>query len=403
MRKATIILASVLSILVGCSQQNPIGSNNTVPGTDTYLALAAGIIPDSIQSATLYLYCSSPSMQTVSLHRVTSSWSDSAVTWANFGGAFDAAAEGSLVANAPGWRTADITPLVRGWIRGQYVNHGLLLDQAASAPRGLFFSRDNVFMKPYLVVCYAGPNGDTCEQFPVMHDASIDQSIPDGNYGFAEVLFTGYAAVGSEYQGLVYIDLPLYTPPPSDTTSTDPGSDTTIVIDPNDSTGNGDPGDSTVIEEPVDHGCTRSASWWLRHSGCAPRAKIDSITPLLPIWLGTPGGPQSVEINSNCEAKEYLLRCHRARLFAAMKPLFSELLAAKLNIAAGADDSAVAEVIVAADQFIGSRAITKRAALTRSEMRLVHQWQHILHRFNVGEIGPGSCGLNRSNLELSEG
>lgn len=388
MRKSLFILLGMTALLAGCSEQSPLEPNDTGAYNNAFVLQTPGIVPDSIHSATLYLYCSSPSFQAVGIHRVNSPWSETSVTWNNFGAAYQSSADGSLLANTVGWISADVTNLVRGWVGGAFANEGMLLDQQITTqPRALFFSRDAVFFRPYLVVCYAGENGDTCEQFAPTRDASINQSVPDAVYGFAEVLLTGYADnPGEEYQSLAYFNLPVYTPPPPpiDTGGTDPGGDTVVVIDP---------GDSTQIQEPDENGCTKSSSWWLRHNGCSAPSSSDAVSELLPVWLGTPGGLNSVEITSPCQTREYLVRQRRPDQFAAVKTLLCEQLAAKLNIASGADDAAIENIVIAVDEFLAARVIDSRHTLSRSEMRRIHQWQKALQRYNHGEIGPGRCGL----------
>lgn len=399
MRRSALMIVCLSTVLGGCSLQDSLGPDNSASSANPYLASVVGIVPDSIRSATIYLYCSSPSMQTVGIHRVNGPWSDSTVTWDSFAASYDATSSGSLLANTVGWRTADVTQLVRGWVSGSVSNHGLLLDQAISVlPRGVFFSREAVFNRPYLQVCYAGANGDTCEQFAVMRDASINQAAPTTSLGFADMLFTGYSdAIGNEYQSLMFFSLPVYTPPPSDDTGSTGDTDTTGTGEPGDTVITDDPSDSTITDDPADNGCTRSASWWLRHTGCGSRSREDAVTELLPLWLGTPDGQYSIELTSSCQVTNHLLRRHRPEGFAALKPLLSELLAAKLNIAAGASDSGVAEVIQAADAFFASHQVDAGRSITWKEVRLIHRWCNTLHRFNVGEIGPGSCDfeLNR--------
>lgn len=395
MGKTTTLLATVglIIALVGCSEYGPTGSADTAATGDNFALKTGVIVPDSVKGATLYLYCSNPSMQTVNVHRAIASWSDSTVTWNNFAGAFDSSVHGSLPANTPGWKTADVTSLVREWVGGTYPNHGLLLDQEVSIyPYGLFFSKENAFMQPYLTVVYGGLNGDTTEQFPVLADASIDESAPDYSLGLAEVLFTGWAADGGfENQSLLYFDLPIYSPPPPD--------DSGGIDEPSDST-NVDPNDSTVVEpeEPLDSACTHPWPWWNRHSGCGPRSDTDVITPLLPLWIGEPDGSMSVLIEDNCMAVRYLHRRDRIDVFPSFRPLISELLTAKLNVAAGADDSAIAETIAAVDAFLGSRALDSRKSLSPQDLRDLRSWRQMLQRYNVGEIGPGACDPELDNL-----
>jgi len=112
MRKkiTSLALTGLLAALVGCSDRSPVGSASTA---DQPFALAAGVIvPDSVKTAALSVYCSGPSLQTVNVYRVTAPWAESTVTWNSFAGAYDTAAvHGSFAAAAPGWKTAEVTAL----------------------------------------------------------------------------------------------------------------------------------------------------------------------------------------------------------------------------------------------------------------------------------------------------
>jgi hypothetical protein len=67
----------------------------------------------------------------VNMHRITATWTEPGVTWANFGGSYDPAVVGSFTASASGWQTADVTALVRAWVNNTYRNYGVLLEQTA--------------------------------------------------------------------------------------------------------------------------------------------------------------------------------------------------------------------------------------------------------------------------------
>ena len=85
-----------------------------------------------IEEATLQLYFwlwSSEAPMTVTIYRVTNSWSESTATWDNMASA-KGAAYGSLVLrgwNDYGWNSADVTSLVRAWVGRQHPNYGIML------------------------------------------------------------------------------------------------------------------------------------------------------------------------------------------------------------------------------------------------------------------------------------
>lgn len=340
-------------------------------------ALTPGSAPE-VASASLYLYIASPSMQTVNVHRASVDWSD-AVTWNSFGGAFAPDVYASFAANMPGWKAVDVSSLVQAWRAGNQPNYGFLLDQPVAVyPRAVYFSSDGIMSHPYLEVCYATAAGDSCVQYAPGRDTYIDQSVPDNAFGSAEVLQTGYAdAYGNENQALLWFDVPVVADPP-------PADDTTGVIDPVQ--------DTTVAVE----NCTRHSLFWVRNSGCGRWSDGDAISALLPLWLGSEGGEHSIEITDNCKALHYLFGPKMHGWIRPLRPLYIELLTAKLNIAAGADPSAVAAVIEAADAFVASHADDMRSFLDRENIDELKGWWRTLHRYNQGEIGPGACEVEPS-------
>ena len=133
------LLAGML--VIGCSQNSETDIGLLHNSGIANLILPSGAV---LQSATLHLYIETRSMETVEVHRVTSPWNEMTVTWNSFGGAFDATTESSFAADVWGWRSADITGLVQGWLDGSYANYGLLIKQGdKSTPLTVFYSREN--------------------------------------------------------------------------------------------------------------------------------------------------------------------------------------------------------------------------------------------------------------------
>ncbi|WP_437804351.1 DNRLRE domain-containing protein [Sorangium sp. So ce693] len=120
-----------------------------------------------IASATLSLYQTYKiESSTVRVHRATAAWTESGVTWGNFGGGghFDPAIEASFVTGGPGgttgFRNVDVTALAQAWVSGELANHGVLLEEAAVTRSSLRSSESaSTTERPALTVCYH----DTCE------------------------------------------------------------------------------------------------------------------------------------------------------------------------------------------------------------------------------------------------
>jgi hypothetical protein len=142
-------------------------------------------------------------------------------------------------------------------------------------------------------------------------------------------------------------------------------------------------GDSSSVSIPVtvtSSGCTLSAGYWKTHP--------DAITPLLPIWLGTPNGAKSVEVTTSSQAVTILGIPDASN---GIDKLYAQLLAADLSIAKGADLSAVASTISAADAFLATHDASDWSALSASDKAQVIAWATTLANYNTGLIGPGEC------------
>lgn len=136
-------------------------------------------------------------------------------------------------------------------------------------------------------------------------------------------------------------------------------------------------------------GCTFTIGYWKTHAGFGPQA--DVVTPLLPIWLGTPGGAKSIDVTTAQIAVDILSQNVYGTPSNGITKLYAQLLGAKLNIANGADGSAVASTIAAADAFLATHNFNDWSSLSQAEKNIVLGWQGILDNFNEGIIGPGEC------------
>ncbi len=124
-------------------------------------------------------------------------------------------------------------------------------------------------------------------------------------------------------------------------------------------------------------GCTLTIGYWKTHPTATAK--------LLPIWLGTSGGLKSVQVTTAAQATTIL--SFNGDASDGINKLDGQLLGAKLSIADGADSSAVASTISAADAFLA----THWASLTKTQKTQVLNWATTLDTYNNGLTGPGHC------------
>lgn len=109
-----------------------------------------------ISSATLRLWVTGAENSSVGIHRVTQSWSEGTLTWANSGGvSHNATAAGSFVPASSGrYYDIDVTALVAQWRAGTAANYGLITRLAGNNSLATFTSREwgTVGQRPQLVV-----------------------------------------------------------------------------------------------------------------------------------------------------------------------------------------------------------------------------------------------------------
>ena len=203
-----LALLALAAVMAGCS--NDFDQTGTLTAPNSGLASAVGLQADGdIQSATLYVYVNQYSGHDVQVHRITSDWDEMTVTWNNFGGAFDPTDMGAFTSDDYGWKTADVTGLVQGWLDGDFDNFGLLLKQGdLLVPRTHLASRETEFA-PMLEICYASAEGPVCTELTAIADASIFENYPNDNTGAVQELFIGWYSVETlEKQCLIRFDLP---------------------------------------------------------------------------------------------------------------------------------------------------------------------------------------------------
>jgi roadblock/LC7 domain-containing protein len=145
----------------------------------------------------------------------------------------------------------------------------------------------------------------------------------------------------------------------------------------------GTTGDSTwtVNVNVPSAGCTLTIGYWKTHP--------DATARLLPIWLGTPGGLKSIQVITATQATTIL--SFNGDASNGINKLDGQLLAAKLSIATGADSSAVASTISAANVFLATHNSGDWASLTKTQKTQVLGWATTLDNYNNGLTGPGHC------------
>jgi hypothetical protein len=205
-----IVLNCALALAAGATLFVPTGARAAVPASATVAAIPAGSV---IDSATFSIAAFAGAGAYVNVHRITAPWSETTVTWNNFGGAFDPAGINTFL-GSPGWCSADVTGLVQAWVDGSVPNHGLLLEQGLTDPT-LYHASEfaTPALRPMLDIFYTPPGGSLQEvviQRPgaaadTVQDAYIWQLLPDSNNNY-DTLYTGNVS-GLEKQTLVQFDI----------------------------------------------------------------------------------------------------------------------------------------------------------------------------------------------------
>ncbi|MFH1701636.1 MAG: SdrD B-like domain-containing protein [Candidatus Zixiibacteriota bacterium] len=466
-----LIFCLTVMLIAGCSDKNS-EDNNIVNSPLMTSEFALSPADAVVESAQLHIYARIPSMQTVNVHRVTSSWDHLSVTWNSFAGAFDPEVKGTFDVNMMGWQIVDVTVLVSGWSTGKYDNFGLLLDQEIVENSLTFYSSyQDSANQPILVICYNTGSAVFCDTLMPMMDTYIFQSEPDMNYGLAESLRTGYISeTEAEMQSLLWFDIEVMEQTSSigdyvwwdknmngiqdtsefgledimvnlldcdsnnvlaqtitDTSGyycfmdLDPGNYIVQFILPDGpvfslaNQGMDDELDSDVMKpevgwtdcitleegqmnksvdagvyfEEVDPGCTYSKGYWKNHAGFGPQD--DVLTQHLPIWLGDDDGDKSFAVTTDTIAVDLLTQHTYGHPSNGITKLYAQLLAAKLNIANGADDTDIDDIISDADEFLAMYDWNDWGDLSKEDQQMVNGWKSTLDDYNNGHIGPGHC------------
>jgi len=149
-----------------------------------------------INSAMFRVFIVQANQGQVSLHRITTEWAETAVTYNSFANSYAAESYGGFAADTAGvWKEVDITGLVQAWAAGVYPNYGIAMLEPEVGGNGnfsLFWSSEYTLdYRPQLVIGYTPPGGSltyvtirrpgsVAEQ---VVDTVIMSNTPDTNYG----------------------------------------------------------------------------------------------------------------------------------------------------------------------------------------------------------------------------
>lgn len=344
----SVLAALIIVASIGC-QNGP----SPIEADFSAAPQALKFVPDgaALESADFHIFVSRPNSQDIFVHRITSDWDEMTVTHNSFGGAFDTAPAGSFNADGTGYKTVDVTSLVADWSDGTFENFGLLLDQDGfNTPRAIFYSKDySGNHPPLLTVCYSIDNETVCDTLIAIADTYIWEIHPDSNYGGKDNLFTGWVAENDfEKQTLVRF---------------------------------------FSEENPPMEGCTRTIGYWKTHAGFGPQD--DVLSQYLPITLGEGGGESVVVENAATAVAIFTMGKNNAKN--GIHKLMAQLLAAKLNIAAGADFSDISDFIEDADGFLTNHNAGDWDSLSEYLQDYVLELKSVFDDYNNGIIGPGHC------------
>ena len=154
-----------------------------------------------------------------------------------------------------------------------------------------------------------------------------------------------------------------------------------------------------IVHVPAD-GCTLTIGYWKTHADPTsnrtnPNATGELLAELGSVWLGQPGGTGkfNLEVKDTTTAVKVLNKWDESSN--GIYKLQAQLFAAKLNIANGADGSAVAGTIQQADSFLATNN-KLWGDLSKAKKNQVLSWATTLDKYNNGLIGPGHCNQERT-------
>ncbi|MCD6162548.1 MAG: hypothetical protein J7K40_09075 [candidate division Zixibacteria bacterium] len=138
-----------------------------------------------------------------------------------------------------------------------------------------------------------------------------------------------------------------------------------------------------------DDDCTYDKGFWKNHTGMGPQD--DLAAELLPLWLGNEDGDKSLNIETAETAYNILQQHEYGHPSNGITGLYAHFLAAKLNIANGASDEDIVDLIDEADDFLADYDWNDWGDLYNKDRQMVNEWKGTFEDYNEGEIGPGHC------------
>jgi hypothetical protein len=342
-----LVLGLVL-LLGGCeTSQNPVEVGEAGVMTSN-VPLGKITLPSgaTLTSATLYVYQYMGGGTSITAHRITADWDELTVTWSNFNNQYDATVIGVPVAPAENaWRTFNVTSLVSAWLAGTYSDYGILLKQEPtnfSRFHSSEYSVDLTF-RPYLELNFDDNGTPRTEiiQRPLtgggVADTYISEVDPTSNHGYSALLLTGLVGTKEKF---------------------------TLIKFDGDFSGS----------------CTRTIGYWKTH-GPTPTGNNTNMWPVTSLTLGS-------VTYSDTELLRILKQPVKGNGLVA---LAHQLIGAKLNVANGANDAAVAAAILTADAMIGNLEVPPIGGGSLAP-GVTSTLVTTLTNYNEGIIGPGHCG-----------
>jgi len=142
---------------------------------------------------------------------------------------------------------------------------------------------------------------------------------------------------------------------------------------------------------PVEEGCSLTIGFWKTHAGLGNGNQDDVLSQYMPLWLGDDGGSKSYQVTDAVMAVDFLSQKVYGKPSNGITKLYAQMLAAKLNVAAGASDGDIATYLADADAFLADYNYMDWKNLSDEMKDDVMMWHDAFDDYNNGEIGPGHC------------
>ena len=185
---------------------------------------------EEIQSVTLELHSGgTPESNSVSVgvNRIKNDWLEDQVTynqrktgvnWIPTDIDPTASAQTVVNENVVGWKTWDVTDLVKGWLAGTYPNYGMALFGQVGNTNNLEFISQNdpdTSKRPILRITSPCECGQPCSIPPVpgtltvnpVADTYLYENSKNTNFGTSTILYLGTDTSGKKDQGLIQFDI----------------------------------------------------------------------------------------------------------------------------------------------------------------------------------------------------